>query len=118
MARFADALAALSGLEDVQSFPPTWVDDLTGAYDDDIVEATGPIDSANARIAELESSNAELANEVQQVKAHNYELMMQVGSPDDNSDNDESGDGSESDSGDYSDEESDDAAKAIADLFE
>lgn len=116
MARFGDALAALTGMEDLQSFPPTWGDDLTAAYDADILDATGPIDSANAMVAQLQAENAALSSEVQAVKAHNYELLMQVGAPDDNSDNDESGDDSEDDSEDES--ESDDAQRAIDDLFE
>lgn len=114
MARFNDALAALTGLEDVQSFPPTWVDDLTGAYNDDIGEATGPIDSANAMVAQLQAENDALKSEVQTVKAHNYELMMQVGSPDDGSDSNDN----DEDADQESDDDSDDADRAISDLFE
>lgn len=116
MARFGDALAALAGLEDVQSFPPTWGDDLTAAYDADILDATGPIDSANAMVAQLQAENAALASEVQAVKAHNYELLMQVGAPDSDSENENVGDDSTDDSDDES--ESDDAQRAIDDLFE
>lgn len=115
MGRFSDALAALTGLEDVQSFPPDWATGLSSAYDDDMAEVSGPLDSANAMVGQLQTENAALAAEVQAVKAHNYELMMQVGSPDESSEDSE--DNNDSDSDD-SEDNRDDAQRAIDDLFE
>lgn len=111
MARFADTLASLAGME--ETLPPTWSDDLSSAYDDDINEAVASVDSANAMIGQLQAENAALSAEVQRVKAHNYELMMQVGAPPEDESTD---DGSDEDESDDSDD-SDDAQRAIDELF-
>lgn len=111
MARFRDTLDMLRSLPEL---PDTWGDDLGSAYDDDIVSASGPIDSANAKVAELTSALEDATNELNKVKAHNYELMMQIGQP---GTGDEDKKHREDDELDDDDDDVDDAQKSIDELF-
>lgn len=73
MARFHDLLSSVGVGEDGVSlaYPDTFSDDLTAAYDEDF-------SVPSAKIQVLESENAELVAQIATLKAHNYDLLMQV----------------------------------------
>ena len=81
MADFSDLIALLQ----TDSPPETIYDDLTVAYD----ERAQLAESAGARVAELEAANAALLDEIGELKARNYDLLVRVGddSPSDSESN-------------------------------
>lgn len=95
MAKFDDLINSIGVGEDGVSiaYPDTFIDDLRGAYTDDM-------SIPDAQIQVLTAENAGLKQEVILLKAHNYELITQVPSEDVGSDND-----SDNDSDDDSDED-------------
>lgn len=54
--------------------PETIYDDLTGLY----AGATSLNDSSQAKIAELDATNAALLDQINKLKTHNYDLLMSV----------------------------------------
>jgi hypothetical protein len=73
MARFHDMLSSLGVGEDGVSvaYPETFTDDITAAYDEDFSVPT-------AKIGVLETELAEANAKIAELKAHNYDLLMQV----------------------------------------
>ena len=71
MADFSDLIALLQS----DSPPETIYDDLTAAYG----EQVQVVESAGARVAELEAANAALLTEIGELKARNYDLLVRVG---------------------------------------
>lgn len=71
---FVELLNSLLG-EDAPN-DQTVYDDLTAMYTDSVSLS----DSANAKIAELEAANATLQEQVASLKAHNYDLLQEIGS--------------------------------------
>lgn len=73
MARFHDMLSSLGVGEDGVSvaYPDTFTDDISAAYDEDFSVPT-------AKIGVLETELAGANEEIARLKAHNYDLLMQV----------------------------------------
>jgi hypothetical protein len=73
MARVHDMLSSLGVGEDGVSvaYPDTFVDDISAAYEEDM---SGP----TAKIGVLETELAEANAKIAELKAHNYDLLMQV----------------------------------------
>lgn len=84
MAKFHDMLSSLGLGEDGVSvaYPDTFTDDITSAYDEDF-------SVPSAKIGVLETELAEANATIAQLKAHNYDLLMQIPTavtPDENTD--------------------------------
>jgi hypothetical protein len=107
MARFDDLLSSLGTGEDGISvaYPDTFGDDIRSAYDEDMSIPT-------AKIQVLESENAELLAQVATLKAHNYDLLMQIPAAPSEEISDEGGD---NDSDSDSEDEPDNLDKVFSD---
>jgi hypothetical protein len=73
MARFHDTLSSLGVGEDGISvaYPETFTDDISAAYEEDM-------GGASAKIAVLEADLAAANQTINELKAHNYDLLTQV----------------------------------------
>jgi hypothetical protein len=107
MARFHDLLATLGVGEDGVStaYPDTFTDDLSAAYDEDF-------SVPSAKIQVLETENAELAAQIATLKAHNYDLLMQIPTA---ATPDQGGEGENDENPDSEDEEPDELDAVFAD---
>lgn len=93
MAKVTDMLDSLGTGEDGISplYPDTFLDDLRGAYTDDLSVPA-------AKISVLETDLAAALAEIDRLKAHNYDLLMQIpaeGAPASEDDNESEDDDSE-----------------------
>jgi len=68
VAKFTEILDGLGSVED-GAYPETMLDDLISAYDEDMSIPT-------AKIAELESANADANTVIAELKARNYDLLI------------------------------------------
>lgn len=74
MPDFIDVIAALSGMEG--DYPETMFDDILGAHE----SALGGLSAANdVAAAEAAEALAAAQEKINQLTAHNYELLMSVG---------------------------------------
>lgn len=77
MARFNELIDSV-GMSDngiTYDYPDTFMDDIRAAYTDDITAISDP---ANAKISVLEADLMAANEEIARLKAHNYDLMMQI----------------------------------------
>lgn len=102
MPKFHDLLASVGVAEDGVSlaYPDTFTTDLTAAYDEDLSVYTG-------KITVLETDLAAALDEIARLKAHNYDLLMQVPTVTANESADDE-DNSDEESGEDFDEEKSD----------
>lgn len=99
MAKFHDTISSLGVGDDGVSvaYPDTFTDDILAAYDEDM-------SVPNAKIAVLERDLAAANETINQLKAHNYDLLTQVpseptleASDEDSNESDDSADDEEPD---------------------
>ena len=88
MARFNELIDSV-GLSDdgiTPSYPDTFMTDIAAAYSEDIAAISEP---ANAKIDVLEADLMAANEEIARLKAHNYDLIMQIPATDTSENNSE-----------------------------